>query len=163
MVATASPSPRAMRPVQRARLWAMTCTASQAPFGKLRIGSEAARGEMVDSHAVFQVPDGVLFLGVAAVVGLQFQDVAVAVGDEGVIAVAGEERQLGAGRGLDPADDETHRRGIGLAAEWDVFSLGHVSGTLHPVGNGPPVRPLATERWPSKAMWMPSGCLRGSI
>ena len=60
------------------------------------VGAKAARGEMVESHAVFQVPDGVLDLGVAAVVGLQFQDVPVALGDEGVIAVAGEERQLGA-------------------------------------------------------------------
>ena len=39
-------SPRPMRAVQRARLWAITCTASQAPFGRLRIGGEAARGEM---------------------------------------------------------------------------------------------------------------------
>ena len=59
-------SPRAMRPVQRARLWAITQTASQAPFGKLRIGGEAARGQMVEAHAVLQVPDGVLDLGVAA-------------------------------------------------------------------------------------------------
>ena len=40
-------SPRPMRAVQRARLWAITWTASQAPFGRLRIGGEAARGEMV--------------------------------------------------------------------------------------------------------------------
>ena len=66
------------------------------------VGGEAARGEMVETHAVLQVPDGVLDLGVAAVVGLQIQGVAVAVGDEGVIAVAGEQRQLGAGRGLHP-------------------------------------------------------------
>ena len=55
------------------------------------VGSEAARGEMVQPDAVLEVPDGVLDLGVAAVVGLQFQDVAVAVGDEGVIAVACEQ------------------------------------------------------------------------
>ena len=132
-------SPRAMRAVQRSRLWAITCTASQAPFGKLRIGGKASRGEMVEPHAVLQVPDGILDLGVAAVVGLQFQGVAVPVGDGGVIAVAGEQRQLGAGRGLDPADDEPHRYGIGLATEGRVFSLGHVGGALHPVGYGPPV------------------------
>ena len=57
-------SPRPMRAVQRARLWAITCTASQAPFGRLRIGGEAARGEMVQPHAVLEVSDGVLDLGV---------------------------------------------------------------------------------------------------
>ena len=66
-------SPRPMRAVQRARLWAITCTASQAPFGRLRIGGEAARGEMVQPHAVLEVSDGVLDLGVAPMVGLQFQ------------------------------------------------------------------------------------------
>ena len=50
--------PRPMRAVQRARLWAITCTASQAPFGRLRIGGEAARGEMVQPHAVLEVSDG---------------------------------------------------------------------------------------------------------
>ena len=32
VLVVATVSPRAMRPVQRARLWAMTCTASQAPL-----------------------------------------------------------------------------------------------------------------------------------
>ena len=103
------------------------------------IGGKAARGEMVEAHAVLQVPDGILDFGVAAVVGLQFQDIPLPVGDAGVIAVVGEQRQLGAGRGLDPADDEPHRRGIGLATEGRVFSLGHVGGAVHPVGNGRPV------------------------
>ena len=48
---------------------------------------------MIEAHAVLQVPDGVLDLGVAAVVGLQFE---LPVGDEGMIAVAGEQGQLGA-------------------------------------------------------------------
>ena len=69
-------SPRPMRAVQRARLWAITCTASQAPFGRLRIGGEAVRGEMVQSNAVLEVSDGVLDLGVAPMVGLQCQGVA---------------------------------------------------------------------------------------
>ena len=60
------------------------------------VGGEAARGEIVESHAVLEVADGVLDLGVAAMAGLQFQGVARAVGDEGVIAVVGEQRQLGA-------------------------------------------------------------------
>ena len=80
-----------MRAVQRARLWAITWTASQAPFGRLRIGGEAARGEMVESDAVLEVSDGILELGVAAMVGLQLQGCPVPVGDEAVIAVAGEE------------------------------------------------------------------------
>ena len=66
-------SPRPMRAVQRARLWAITCTASQAPFGRLRIGGEATRGEMVEPDAVLEVSDGVLDLGVAPMVGLQFR------------------------------------------------------------------------------------------
>ena len=53
----------------RGRLW----TASQAPFGMLRIGGEAARGEMVEPDAGLEVSDGILDLGVAAMVGLQCQ------------------------------------------------------------------------------------------
>ena len=52
---------------------------------------------------------------------LQFQGL-VPVGDEAVIAVGGEESQLGTGRRLHPPDDEPHRRGVGLtldrAASW---------------------------------------------
>ena len=55
------------------------------------IGGEAARGEMVESDAVLEVSDGILELGVAAMVGLQLQGFPVPVGDEAVIAVAGEE------------------------------------------------------------------------
>ena len=132
-------SPRPMRAVHRARLWAITWAASQAPFGKLRIGGEASRGEMVDPHAVLQVPDGVLDLGVATVVGLQIQAIPLPAGDEGVIAVVGEEGQLGTGRGLHPADDEAHRCGAGLAPERGVGGFGHIGGTVHPVGDGSPV------------------------
>ena len=88
LVVSAS-SPRAMRAVQRARLWAITWTVSQAPFGKLKTG-EAPRGEMVEADAVLQHQEGVLDLGVAAMIGLRFQGVSLPVGDEGVIAVAGE-------------------------------------------------------------------------
>ena len=55
------------------------------------VGGEAARGEMVESDAVLEVSDGILDLGVAAMVGLQLQGCPVPVGDEAVIAVAGEE------------------------------------------------------------------------
>ena len=98
-------SPRPIRAVQRARLWAITCTASQAPM-----------------------------------VGLQFQGVPVSVGDEAVIAVAGEEGQLGTGRGLHPPDDEPHRCGVGLILEGGVRGLRHIGGAVHPVGNRRPVR-----------------------
>ena len=75
---------------------------------------------MVEPDAVLEVSDGVLDLGVVAMVGLQFQGVPVSVGDEAVIAVAGEEGQLGAVRGLHPPDDEPHRCGVGLGLEGDV-------------------------------------------
>ena len=52
-------SPRPMRAVQRARLCAITCTASQAPLAAKR-----ARGEMVQPHAVLEVAYRILDLGV---------------------------------------------------------------------------------------------------
>ena len=55
---------------------------------------------MVEAHAVLEIADGVLDLGVAAMGGLQFQSVAVSVGDESVVAAVGKQRQLGAGRGF---------------------------------------------------------------
>ena len=54
------------------------------------VGSETPRGEMVQPYAVLEVSYGVFDLGVAAMVGLQFQGVPVPVGDEAVIAVGGE-------------------------------------------------------------------------
>ena len=98
-----------MRAVQRAMLWAITCTASQAALAAKR-----PEGMMVQPHTVLEVSDGILDLGVAAMVGLQFEHLPVPVGDEAVIAVAGEEGQLGTGRGLHPPDDEPHRRGVRL-------------------------------------------------
>ena len=65
------------------------------------VGGEAPRGQMVQPDAVLEVSDGILDLGVAAVVGRQCQGLPLPVGDAAVIAVAGEEGQLGAGRGLD--------------------------------------------------------------
>ena len=61
------------------------------------VGGEAPRGEMIEPHAVLQVADGILDLGVAAMVGLEIQGVALTVGDEGVVAVVGKQRQLGPG------------------------------------------------------------------
>ena len=62
-------SPRLTRAVQRARLCAITWTASQAPFGKLRIGGETPPGEMAQPDPVLEVACGVLDLGVAAPTG----------------------------------------------------------------------------------------------
>ena len=49
------------------------------------VGGKASRGEMVEPYAVLQVADGVLDLGVAAMVGLEVQGISVPVGDEGVM------------------------------------------------------------------------------
>ena len=81
---------------------------------------------MVQPDAVLEVSDGILDLGVAAMVSLQFQGLSVPVGDEAVIAVGGEEGQLGTGRGLHPPDDEPHRRGIGLTPEGGVELVSEV-------------------------------------
>ena len=79
---------------------------------------------MIQPHAVLEVSDGVLDLGVAAVVGLQCQGLPVPGGDEAVITVGGKEGQLGTGRRLHPPDDEPHRRGVGLTLEGGVASTG---------------------------------------
>ena len=81
------------------------------------VGGEAPRRHVVQTDAVLEVAYGVLDLGVAAVVGLQLQGFPVPVGDEAVIAVGGEEGQLGTGRRLHPPDDEPHRRGVRLTLE----------------------------------------------
>ena len=52
--------------------------------------------------------------GVAAMIGLLFQRLPIAVVDEGVIAVSGEEGELGTGRRLHPPDNEPHRAASGL-------------------------------------------------
>ena len=58
------------------------------------VGWEAPRGEMVEPDAVLEVSDGVLDLGVAPMVGLQFQGFPVPVGDAAVIAVGGVNSNL---------------------------------------------------------------------
>ena len=94
---------------------------------------------MVQPDTVLEVSDGILDLGVAAMVSLQFEHLPVPVGDEAVIAVCGEEGQLGTGRGLHPPDDELHRRGVGLGLERGAGGLRHSSGAVHPVGYRCPV------------------------
>ena len=55
------------------------------------VGGEAPRRHVVQPDAVLEGV-GVLDLGVAAMIGLQFQRLPIAVGDEGVIAVSGKGR-----------------------------------------------------------------------
>ena len=108
-------SARPMRAVQRARLCAITCTASQAPLAAKR-----PEGRWLSPTPCFRSRMAFLDLGVAAMIGLQFQGFPVPVGDEAVIAVGGEEGQLGTGRGLHPPDDEPHRRGVGFTLEGGI-------------------------------------------
>src|SRR5437016_7037134 len=84
----------------------------QEPGG---VGAELAARQVVEADPVLEVADGVLDLGVAAVVGLQRKRVTVLVGDEGVVGVEhAVEVELAARGGLDAADDEAVG---GLAAE----------------------------------------------
>ena len=92
------------------------------------VGGEAPRRHVVQPDAVLEVAYGVLDLGVAAMIGLQFQRLPIAVGDEGVIAVSGEEGELGTGRRLHPPDNEPHRRGVRLGLERGVSRLGDIGG-----------------------------------
>ena len=71
---------------------------------------------MVQPHAVLEVSYRVLDLGVAAVVGLKFQGLSVPVRDEAVIAVGGEESQLGPGGGC--TRRTMRRTGAGSASLW---------------------------------------------
>ena len=67
------------------------------------VGGKASRGQVVEPHAVLQVADGVLDLGVATMIGLEIQRLTLPVGDESVVAVGGEKSQLGVGGGFSPA------------------------------------------------------------
>ena len=84
------------------------------------VGGEAPRGHVVQPDAVLEVAYRILDLGVAAMISLQFQHLPIPVGDEAVIAVGGEEGELGTGRGLHPPDDEPHRRGVGFTLEGGI-------------------------------------------
>ena len=88
---------------------------------------------MVQPDAVLEVAYRVLDLGVAAMISLQFQGLSVPVGDEAVIAVGGEEGQLGTGRRLHPPDDEPYRRGVRLGLERGVELVSEVFGRTNVV------------------------------
>ena len=63
-------------------------------------------------------------------ISLQFEGLPVPVGDEAVIAVSGEEGELGTGCRLHPSDNEPHRRGVGLGLEGSVELVSEVSAPL---------------------------------
>ena len=113
MVTTCSPRP--MRAVQRARLWAITWTASQAALaGKWPEGRWFNPTPYLRSRMAFSISAWRRWSASSSRV------CPVPVGDEAVIAVGGEEGQLGTGRGLHPPDDEPHRGGVGLILEGGV-------------------------------------------
>ena len=67
------------------------------------VGGEARRRHVVQPDAVLEVAYGVLDLGVAAMIGLQFQRLPIAVGDEGVIAVIWRRGRAGNRASASPA------------------------------------------------------------
>ena len=91
---------------------------------------------MVEADAVLEVADGVLDLGVAAVVGLQLQGAAVAVGDERVLVVVAKQGELRAGGGPHPADDQACDPAP--AAKRPVAGLGDVGAAVQPVADRRP-------------------------
>ena len=97
-------SPRPSRAVQRARLCAITWAASQAalaakrPEGRWFNPTPYLRSRIAFSISAWRRWSASKFPGLP-----------VPVGDEAVIAVGGEEGQLGTGRGLHPPDDAPHR------------------------------------------------------
>ena len=122
-------SPRPVRAVQRARLCAITCIASQAALAAKRPDGMWFR----PTPYLEGLANGVLDLGVTAMMASSSSISPSPVGDEAVIAVGGEEGQLGTGRRLHPPDDEPHRRGAGLTLEGGVGGLSHIGGAVHPV------------------------------
>src|SRR5450759_1239861 len=115
VLAVTMPAPSPSLAVQRARLWAMTWTASQAPLAANR-----PDGRWLRPIPYFQVPDRVLDLGMAAMVGLELEHRADPVGDEGVVVVEGEERELRTRCRPDAAHDQAHRDRILLARKRGV-------------------------------------------
>ena len=57
------------------------------------IRSKSPRRQMDETDAIPQVADGVLDIGVAAVIGFEFEHLAEAVGDEGVTATSAPSRK----------------------------------------------------------------------
>ncbi len=64
--------------------------------GPRRVGVEVARGTVLKARALLQVTDREFDDGVTTVVGVEEDGVTDAVGDEGVVAIVGEEGRVGA-------------------------------------------------------------------
>ena len=127
-------SPRPLRAVQRARLWAITCTASPAALaGKRPEGRWFNPTPYLRSRMAFSISAWRRWSASSSRVSPSRSVM------KPWIAVGGEEGQLGTGRGLHAPDDEPHRRGVRLALEGSVAGFGHVGGAVHPVGDGRPV------------------------
>ena len=84
------------------------------------VGGETARRHVVQPHAVLQVSNGVLDLGMRRWSASSSRVSPSRSVMKVVIAVGGEEGQLGTGSGLHPPDNEPHRCGVGLTLEGDV-------------------------------------------
>ena len=56
--------------------------------------SESSAGDMVETDTVFEVTDRVFDHGMSAVIGFEFDGGPDAVGDERVVCVLGEQREL---------------------------------------------------------------------
>ena len=98
-----TPSSRPMRAVQRARLWASTWTASHAPLaGKRPEGRWLRPTPCLRSRMAFSISAWRRWSASSSRVSPSRSVM------KPVIAVAGEEGQLGTGRGLHPPDDEPH-------------------------------------------------------
>ena len=96
--------------VQRARLWAIVWTASQAPLAAKRPeGRWFSPTPYLRSRMAFSISAWRRW-------SLQFEQLPVPVGDEAMVAVFGEEGQLGTGRRLHPPDDG--RTGAASASAW---------------------------------------------
>ena len=101
-------SPRPSRAVQRARLCAITWTASQAALAAKR-----PEGRWLSATPYFRSRMAFSISAWRRWSASSSRVCPVPIGDEAVIAVADEEDQLGTRRGLHPPDDEPYRRGVG--------------------------------------------------
>ena len=105
-------SPRPMRAVQRAMLWAITCTASQAQLAAKRPdGMWFSPTPYLRSRIAFSISAWRRWSASSSRVSPS------PVGDEAVIAVGGEEGQLGTGAPASPADEDALREAADAARE----------------------------------------------
>ena len=95
---------------------------------------------MVETHSVFAIPYRVLYLGVAAVIGLEGEMISLPVGDEAMVGVIKERFVLRPRGGPDPSYDQAQRL---AALEGRIGYLGHVGAAIEPVRYRTSPPPLA--------------------